>query len=192
MFTRKRSDTLVGTIESRYGVDLHARADMLLGNLLDERGFDSLSQLLEAYRGRLSQHPRRRRIFLSFHAEDSAQIAGFRLMPYNESLALDFVDSSVKTPIDSTNSTYIKRVIAEKIRASSVVVCLIGNRTAWRDWVEWELNTAYQMHKGLCGVRLKGSYGRAPEILRSLRAPVTRWDMDGITAAIECAAARRS
>ena len=192
MFTKKRSDTLVGTIEETYGVDLNARADMLLGNLLEDRGFDSLSQLLDAYRSRLQYHPRKRRIFLSFHAEDVQQINGFRLLQYNDSVALDFADASIKTPINSANSSYIKQVIAEKIRACSIVVCLIGNGTAWRDWVDWELNKGLELGKGLCGVRLKGSYGRAPELLKEIGAPVARWDMNEITAAIECAAARRS
>lgn len=51
-------------------IDPHTRGGMTLGNLLEERGFGSLSQLLEAYRGRLAYHARKRRLFLSFHAED--------------------------------------------------------------------------------------------------------------------------
>ena len=79
MYRTKRNDTLVGTIERQYRIDLHARSDMTLGNLLEKRGFDSLSQLLQAYLGRLNYHARRRRLFLSFHAEDKPQVQGFRL-----------------------------------------------------------------------------------------------------------------
>lgn|ERR1700722_629947 len=46
MFRVKRSDTKVSKIEATYGIDLNARGDMLLGNLLKKRGFDSQSQLL--------------------------------------------------------------------------------------------------------------------------------------------------
>jgi hypothetical protein len=56
-FRAKRADTKVASIEATYGINLNARSDMLLGNLLDERGFDSLSQLLEAYRGKLTASP---------------------------------------------------------------------------------------------------------------------------------------
>ena len=80
MFRAIRSDTLVLTLERRYKIELHARDDMKLGNLLSQRGFDSFSQLLQAYRGGLTYHPRTRRVFLSFHAEDIAQVRGFRLM----------------------------------------------------------------------------------------------------------------
>ena len=34
MFARKRSATLVSTIEQQYRIDLTARSDMLLGNLV--------------------------------------------------------------------------------------------------------------------------------------------------------------
>ncbi len=192
MFRRKRDDTKIGTIEQQYGIVLNARADMLLGNLLDERGFDSLSQLLEAYHGKLQYHARRRRIFLSFHAEDKMQVQGFRLMMRNPNVELDFYDQSLQEPINSERSSYIKQVIRDKIGVVSVIICLIGNGTAWRDWVDWELNTALEFHKGICGVRLKGSHGRTPPLLAEVQAPVSKWNIPDIIATIECAAAKRS
>lgn len=191
MFNMKRRDTMIGTVEDTYGVNLNARRDMLLGNLLDERGFESLTQLLNAYRGRLNFHPARRRLFLSFaFEEDRQQVNGFRLMASNPGLALDFSDLSVRTPINSEQSAYLKQVIQGKIQGASVVVCLIGNTTASREWVDWELKTARQLRKGLCGIRLKGSRGRTPT--RLVGYPIARWDMEEITKVIECAAARRS
>jgi len=192
MFPVKRSDTKVQTIESQYGIDLNVRSDALLGNLLDERGFDSLSQLLVAYRGQLRTPARRRRLFLSFHAEDRAQVDGFRLMAYNPKLELDFFDQSVREPIDSENSSYVKSQIRKKIQFCSVLVCLIGNGTAWREWVDWEIRTAIELGKGVCGVRLKNSTGRRPPLLASRNFPVSGWDLDDMVSVIECAAARRS
>ncbi len=43
---QKRSDTHVGTIEEKYGVDLGVRSDMHLGTLLEQRGVTSLNDLL--------------------------------------------------------------------------------------------------------------------------------------------------
>jgi hypothetical protein len=43
---QKRSDTLVGTIEKQYGIDLDARSDMKLGTLLKRESVDSLNDLL--------------------------------------------------------------------------------------------------------------------------------------------------
>jgi hypothetical protein len=192
MFIRKRSDTRIDTIEREYGVNLNARGDMLLGNLLEERGFDSLSQFLKAYHKQLTYHARARRIFLSYHAEDKAQVSGFRLMMQNPKLNLELFDEGLQVAIDSERSGYIKQVLSQKISRSSVVVCLIGNGTAWREWVDWELDTALELDKGLCGVRLKESRGRTPPLLKLSGAPIAGWDVEEIIAAIECAAARRS
>lgn len=46
-FTAKRYDTKVETIEKQYGVDLGVRGDMKLGNYLKEKGYKSLSKMLE-------------------------------------------------------------------------------------------------------------------------------------------------
>ena len=192
MFRRKNSNTKIENIESAFGIDLNARGDAKLGNLLEKRGFDSQSQLIKAYRGQLTEHARTRRLFLSFHYEDRDQVSGFRLMASSPNSPIDFYDGSVRLAVSSEQSSYLRAVIKEKIRKCSVVVCLIGNGTAWRDWVDWELETAVALGKGICGVRLKSSYGRTPDALRRSGAPIAGWDQQEIVAAIECAAARRS
>lgn len=192
MFRVKRDDTLVRTIEATYGIDLKARGDMTLRTLLEERGFDSQSQLLTAFRGQLTTHARKRRIFISFHQEDKQQVNGFRLMALNSRVETDFYDASLREPVQSENSAYVRGVIRQKIQRASIVLCLIGNGTAWREWVDWELRSGIEFGKGICGVRLKESRGRTPPILREIGAPVASWDIEQIVAAIECAAARRS
>lgn len=192
VFRSKRSDTTVGTIEVRYGIDLHARSDMLLGNLLEERGFDSLSQLVRALRGQLTIHARKRRLFLSFHSDDKRQVGDFRVLATDPEVDVDFYDDSLRVPINSERGSYVKSLIRGKIDRASVVVCLIGNGTAWREWVDWELSYALSQRKGICGVRLDGARGRRPELLFEIGSPIARWDRDDIIAAIECAAASRS
>jgi|GEM_PF-1101802 len=191
-FVKRTRNTKIENVEATYNVDLNARGDTTLGNLLRRRGFQSQSQLLRALRGQLTEHASQRRLFLSFHAEDRSQVNGFRLMAYSPNSPVDFYDGSVRTAINSLQSAYIRATIREKIGRCSVVVCLIGNGTAWRDWVDWELETAVELGKGVCGVRLKGSVGRTPEVLGRMGAPIAQWDQEQIVAAIECAAARRS
>jgi hypothetical protein len=192
MFRSTRDDTLVKTIEARYGIDLHARADTKLGNLLEKRGFESLTQLLKAYRGELTYHACKRRIYLSFHVEDLSQVRGFKLMARAPHLEIDFRDGSLREVINSTRGSYIKQQIRSIIQKASIVVCLIGDGTAWRDWVEWELQTAFELGKGICGIRLKDSRGQAPQLLRDIGAPIASWgDVQKLIAVIECAAARR-
>ena len=43
---QKRSDTLIGTIEELYGVDLHRRSDMTLGALREELGVTGIKDLI--------------------------------------------------------------------------------------------------------------------------------------------------
>ena len=192
MFRQKRGDTLVSSIERSYGINLNARSDMELNNLLSERGFDSQSELLKAYRGQLTYHASPRRVFLSFHWEDRKQIEGLRLMMANDGLALEISDEQNREPVFSERSSYIKKALRERIRRVDVVMCMIGNGTAWREWVDWELETAVEERRGVCGVRLKGSRGRAPVLLSEIGAPVAPWEVPSMIAAIECAAARRT
>ncbi len=170
-FRRLRSDTLVRTLERQYSIELNARGDMKLGNLLRTRGFSSWSHLLQAYRGQSAAHARKRRVFLGFHRDDLRQVAGFRLMIQNPRLDLSMYDQGVRRPIDSERGVYVRSVIKPMISRSEVVACLIGNGTAWREWVNWEIRTAKNLHKGICGIRLKGARGhgsaRRPRYCRS-------------------------
>ena len=43
---KKRNDTLLGTIEKQYGINLGRRSDMELWNYLDEKWIDSLNDLI--------------------------------------------------------------------------------------------------------------------------------------------------
>ncbi len=180
------------SVEETYNIRLNARGDMKLGTLLSQRGFESLSQLLKAARGRLTFHPKPRSVFLSFHREDLQQVTGFRLMMGNDRLTLSISDEPARYPVRSERSAYIRQVLRDRIASVDVLICLIGNGTAWRDWVEWEIETATQFHRGICGIRLKGSRGRAPPLLRDLGAMIAPWDVNSMTAAIEYAAAVRS
>ena len=70
-------------------------------------------------------------------------------MSYNSNVDLEFYDSSLQEPIDSEHAAYVKQVLRPMIQRASVVVCLIGNGTARRDWVDWELRTAVDLRKGV-------------------------------------------
>lgn len=43
---KKRSDTRIGTVEKKYGVDLNVRSDMKLSSYLKRVGLPSLSKLI--------------------------------------------------------------------------------------------------------------------------------------------------
>lgn len=43
---QKRSDTHIGTIEKKYGIDLDVRSDMRLGTYLKKNNIDSLNDMI--------------------------------------------------------------------------------------------------------------------------------------------------
>lgn len=189
MFREKRRDTLVRSVEIKYGLDLNVRGDAALGSLLERRGFSTQSQLLKACRGRLDYHPRRRRAFVSFHSEDSSKVKGFRLMLYNPALDLDVEDSSSRS-VRSRNTSYIKTALRQRIEKSDILICVVGNSTAWREWVDWEISTAIEAKVPVCGLRIPETYGRFPQLMASYKSPVAEWNSHSITSAIEMAIAR--
>ena len=123
-------------------------------------------------------------IFLSFVEEDLNLVNMFRGQAKNKNLDLEFDDYSVKEPINSENAPYIKQEIREKITKSSIVLCLIGRSTHKSSWVEWELETGYELDKCLIGVRLHSdSLDIEPEPL--VDDPVVDWNIEDIVNAIE-------
>lgn len=49
---QKRADTHIGTIEKKYGRDFGVRSDKHLGTYLKERGYPSLSKLIQSNEGK--------------------------------------------------------------------------------------------------------------------------------------------
>ena len=81
----------------------------------------------------------KKRVFLSFDHDDAAQVNGLRGVIQNPNHELEAYDESVRAPIESEDAGYIKSVIGEKIKRSSVTVCLISATTHKSEWVDWEL-----------------------------------------------------
>lgn len=122
-----------------------------------------------------------RHIFLSFVEEDLDLVRLFRGQARNKNSALSFDDYSVKVPYNSTDASYIRLRITEKIRASSVLLCLVGRHTHSSNWVEWEIRKANDLGKTVIGVRLASNRtDRLPAALATLRTKVVGWDIDAI------------
>lgn len=132
-----------------------------------------------------------RRVFLSFDAEDKTYVELFRGQVKNPNLEIDFYDSSLKKPINSTDADYIKSQIRSRIDSASVTLCLIGYNTHKSDWVEWELFYANMQKKGLVGVRIhSSSLDSIPPKLSSYNGIIVNWALNAINNAIETAAKR--
>lgn len=96
------------------------------------------------------------RVFISFKAENKPNVDGLRLLAKNPNYDLEFYDESVRAPIDSTNATYIKSRIREKIQRAGVALCLVDTDTHTSAWVDWELRTAIELGKPIVAMAIKG------------------------------------
>lgn len=185
----KRSDTLIRNVEKTYGINLNVRGDTKLGTVLDNRGYNSQSQLVKAIKGNLNYHPFKRNIFVSFHSNDFAKAQGLRLMFMNQNLNFDLKDVSRKS-VRSDNESYVRNALRSRIKNADVVICVLGNGTGSRDWIDWELETALSLRIPICGVRIPNTFGKFPEHLKIKNASVAEWAPESIISVIEATIAR--
>ena len=127
----------------------------------------------------------KRRIFISYDHDDTQQVLGFMGLR-NIIDAFDFYNHKLDRRINSSDSNYVGKVIADEyIRPASVTVVLIGNRTADSDWVRWEIAESIRQGKGILGIRIKDTYGRIPVGIPS--NAVGDWQPDKFASWIEWA-----
>lgn len=125
-------------------------------------------------------------VFLSFDSDDLDLVNLFRGQAKNENSDLEFADYSVKDPINSEDDPYLKQEIKEKIKQSSIVVCLVGESTHRSSWVEWELETGHDLDKCLIGVRLRSDHNDiVPRPLLDHDAEVLDWIIQDVMDAID-------
>ncbi len=120
---------------------------------------------------------KKKRVFLSFRAEDRQQVQGLRLLAANPDYDLELYDESVRVAIDSRNAEYVKKVIREKIARSSVTVCLISPLTYTSAWVDWELSESAQKGNKMIAMGLKGvTVAQLPDYFRTRDNWFWFWD----------------
>ena len=136
--------------------------------------------------------------FVSFDHDDQKQVGGFKLLKNNPSHPLDFQDHSLKDVVRDRSGKPLKYLpsdprskpvrdeIKRKFDRASKMVVLIGDSTHESEWVEWEINTFYEMKKKVSGestwkrirgMKLKGSGGATiPKALVGQSTTHLTWD----------------
>lgn len=124
---------------------------------------------------------RKKRVFLSFIAEDRETVNGLRLLAANPNYDLEFYDESVRAAIDSRDADYIKQKIREKIARTSVTVCLISERTYTSRWVDWELTESDQKRNTIIAMALKGvERATLPGLIKQKGLNFWPWDPENL------------
>lgn len=130
-----------------------------------------------------------RRAFISYEGEDRNRAKGFRLLKWNQNVELDIFDRHLLDPVNSQDPAYIKQCIRDQMKGCSVVVVLIGEKTAKSDWVDWEVRYAMEQGKGVLGIVVKdGGQVEIPQCVKDAGAEVIPWEPAQFNEAIERAA----
>jgi len=139
-----------------------------------------------------------RNIFITFDHVDNLQVSGFKFIKDSSHHPLDFRDHSLKEPVtdrygtpiiyspSDSRSEPVRKEIKSKFDNCSKLVVLIGSKTYLSEWVEWEINTFYDIKyelsgektwKRLRGMKLKGQeYANVPDALGGKSTKVMNWD----------------
>lgn len=130
----------------------------------------------------LALYSAKRRVFISFHVEDEAQVELLRQQAKDERFDIEFIDYSVKEPFDNKWKTRC----AERIKRSSVFICMIGPETYRREAVLWEINKAYELGKKVIGVRIyRDKNHKIPKPLKDNNAKIMYWNLSDIAKELE-------
>lgn len=132
----------------------------------------------------------KKRVFISFRAEDKNQVNGLRLLAANEKFDIEFYDESVRSPIDSQNANYIKSIISQKINRTSITICMLNTLTYTSSWVDWELEQSYGKNNTVIYMGLKDGPGAliVPKPGRDRGATWYAWDHELLDRLIASAA----
>lgn len=121
----------------------------------------------------------KRRVFISFKNEDRQQVWGLRLLAANPDFDIEFFDESVRSPVNSQNSSYVRQKIKEKINRTSLTICMIGTNTYSSEWVRWELEESTNKGNTIIAMALKGiHHATLPEPIKRLNLVFHGWDHD--------------
>lgn len=101
---------------------------------------------------------------------------------------LDAYDGRIALPPDAAASSSIRNAIASQIRASDVLVCVIGQTTFLDPWVDWEIRTYVGKpdRHGIVGIMLH-DLNTPPAAMVGQGSIFINFKKDALQAAVEAA-----
>lgn len=123
-------------------------------------------------------------VFISHSWDHSGDLEKLRnLLNERGYFNVEFKEVSKDEPINSTNSAYIKRVLANKIKESHIVIGLAGIYASHSDWMEWELDKAIELETPIIGVIPRGQE-RISKTVSNRSLINVKWNTESIVDAI--------
>lgn len=123
-------------------------------------------------------------VFVSHSWDNSEDLKNLKsLLEEKKYFKVEFKEVTKDEPINSNNSTYIKRVLSDKIKNADIVIGLAGLYASHSDWMEWELDKALEHETPIIGVIPWGQQ-RVSTMVTSRSIEDVRWNTDSIVNAI--------
>lgn len=123
-------------------------------------------------------------VFVSHSWDNSEDLKNLKsLLEEKKYFKVEFKEVTKDEPINSNNSTYIKRVLSDKIKNADIVIGLAGVYASHSDWMEWELDKALEHETPIIGVIPWGQQ-RVSTMVTSRSIEDVRWNTDSIVNAI--------
>lgn len=132
-------------------------------------------------------------VFVSHHHKDDASVDGLSKMVAGK--GYKFRNSSIRAKPENqerlrqnkVSDNTIKRLLRMKMRWASQVIVVIGKDTHKRDWVKWEIDTAYRLGKPILGVYENGLKDKVeiPQNLKNYSSSIVGWRANSVIGALE-------
>lgn len=140
-------------------------------------------------KARVRKNAPKRKVFFSFHYQRDIwrvnQIRNAGVV--DASAAAGWADASLWEEAKKKGDAAIKRLIDEGLSGTTVTAVLIGNKTANRKYVAYEIERSVEQGNAVIGIRIHmlanqdgktDGAGEIPEALKRAKAPIYDWDRE--------------
>jgi hypothetical protein len=119
-------------------------------------------------------------IFISHYGKDDEHVQSLkaRLKEQGYDVRNFSVDSTNHKDGRKPTDDVVARLLRMRISWSSTIICLIGDQTHTRDWVDFEVEEGFRQGKRIIGVFAHGSSETAeiPEMVKKYASNVIGWN----------------
>ncbi len=116
------------------------------------------------------------KVFLSYKWEDKKYADGLRGAFLNTTNEYRHVPFNEREDYRQKGEVVIKNYLKGIIGGCDALICLIGNISYNSQWINYELDVATSQNKKIVAVRIKGTTGGAPNLIRLRGINIIEYD----------------
>jgi len=119
-------------------------------------------------------------IFISHYGKDDVHVQSLkqRLKNVGYDVRNFSIDSTKHKDGRKPSDAVVARLLTMRLKWSSTFICLIGDKTHTRDWVDFEIGQAHKQGKRIIGIYKHGSKANVgvPEKLKKYASNIIGWN----------------